>query len=154
MKKFYKRMLIVSLILALCIGLSSCDLLGESSTIEGTTTSIYRDPYVFDSVLNLKATLKNDLSKYENRQITIIGTISKSSDSIILSDVSPTSNAGVQFRYDAKKNPHITIIILDNKKAMLLDSGDYVKIYGTVRVSNSEIYLDNCEYEIIKSIYD
>lgn len=37
---------------------------------------------------------------------------------------------------------------------VLLEDGDYVKISGTVTISDKEIYLDACEYEMIDSIYD
>lgn len=38
--------------------------------------------------------------------------------------------------------------------SVLLEDGDYVKITGTVKISETEIYLDICEYEMIDSIYD
>ena len=50
------------------------------------------------------------------------------------------------------------VVIVDNlsnsKMCVLLDSGDYVKIIGTVKISETEIYLDSCQYEMIESIYD
>lgn len=154
MKKFYKRILVVSLSFVLCLGLSSCDSVVESS-IEETTASINNsNPYILDSVASLKAAIKRNLSMYENKRITITGTIVKRDSSIILSDIAPTKDNGGMFRFDALKMPNITIIFQDDKTTVLLDSGDYVKIFGTVKISNSEIYLDDCEYEIIKSIYD
>ena len=52
------------------------------------------------------------------------------------------------------KRPKITICMSDDKKAVLLDTGDYVNVTGTVKISESEIYLDDCDYEMIKSIYE
>lgn len=110
------------------------------------------DPYTFNTVADLKAAIKKNPEQYENKQVSVEGSIVFNDNRVILSDA--VGDGGVQFRLNALKSPNITIIMTSDKKATLLDDGDYVKIYGTVKISAVEIYLDNCDYEMIKSIYE
>lgn len=135
-----KRILCIALCLCLSFifSLSSC-----------------RQTNEFDTVAALKSAIKKDPS-LEEQQVTVKGSIAKSDDGIILTDYIGDSWAGfdVKFQVEAKRHTNITIIISEDKKVMLLDSGDYVEIIGTVKISDVDIYLDECDYRIITSIYD
>ena len=58
------------------------------------------------------------------------------------------------FQQNAKTKPNITIVTPRENMSSLLDDGDYVKIIGMVKISENEIYLDGCNYEMIESVYD
>lgn len=143
-----KRILSIALCVILSFGLFSC---GEHDN-DNTTNIDDNDPYTFDTVAELKSAIKKNPGQYEDKQVSVEGSIVTKENSIILSDA--VGDGGAMFRADALRSPNITIIIANDKKVTLLDNGDYVKICGAVKISDDEIYLDNCDYEMIKSIYD
>ena len=161
-----KRVLVIAMCMILIVSLLSCDIMEsdlETPPSAGTETTAGtiddNDPYTFSSVSELKASIKKDVSMYENQQVTITGTILKSDNNILICEtVSFSVNLALMDRYKAemalKTNPNISIVMLDAKKVTLLETGDHVKIIGTVKISDVEIYLDNCDYEMIKSIYE
>lgn len=143
-----KRILSIALCVILSFSLFSCieqdNNVGETETVNIDDN----DPYTFDTVAELKSAIKKNPGEYENKQVTVEGSIVKNDNQVILSDA--VGDGGVMFRQNARKSPNITIIMIDDKKNTLLDDGDYVKIHGTVKISDVEIYLDNCDYEMIK----
>lgn len=138
-----KRILCIALCVILIFSFSSCRQTEE--------TADDNDPYTFDTVAALKSAIKKDPS-LEEQQVTVKGSILKSEDGIILTDYS--GDGGVMFQVEAKRHANITVIISEDKKVMLLDSGDYVEIIGIVKISDVDVYLDECDYNIITSIYD
>ena len=139
-----KRILCIALCVILIFSFSSCRQTEE--------TADDNDQYTFDTVADLKSAIKKDPSLYEDNKVTVKGSISKMGDGIILTDYS--GDGGVMFQVEAKRHANITVIISEDKKVMLLDSGDYVEIIGTVKISDVDVYLDECDYKIITSIYD
>ena len=147
-----KRILSIALCAILSFSLFSC---GEQDNNVGETETVNiddNDPYTFDTVADLKSAIKKKPGQYENKQVSVEGSIVIKDNRVILSDA--VGDGGAMFRADALRSPNITIIMINNKTVTLLDDGDYVKIYGTVKISDAEIYLDNCDYEMIKSIYE
>lgn len=140
-----KTILIIVLCVVLCFSLFSCER-------PETDTSDTNDPYTFDSVAGLLIAMKKNLDQYENMQVSVEGSILKKDGYIILTDA--RGDGGVAFRADALKSANITITMSNDQKTTILDDGDYVKISGIVKISDTEIYLDNCDYEMIKSIYE
>lgn len=149
-----KRILSIVLCVILSFSLFSCSEQDKDNKNDETEITYIddSDPYTFDTVADLKAAIKKNPEQYENKQVSVEGSIVFNDNRVILSDA--VGNGGVTFRVDALRSPNITIIITNDKKVALLDDGDYVKIYGTVKISDVEIYLDNCDYEMIKSIYE
>lgn len=152
-----KKFFCIAMCMVLVFGLSSCtEFCAEySKNNEDTETSEYSDynvPYTFDSVADLKSAIKKNPKQYENKQVSVEGSIYKTDDGTILTDA--IGDGGVKFRTEATKRPNITIIISDDKILALLDSGDYVELNGTVRISDTGVFLDGCNYKMIKSIYE
>ena len=106
-------------------------------------------PFVL--MLDKKRTKKN-LDQYENMQVSVKGFVLDIDEHITLTDV--PGDGGVKHRYDAKNSAKITLIMMNEKKMTVLDEGDHVRISGTVKISDIEIYLDNCDYEMIQSVYE
>ena len=147
-----KRILSILLCIVFCLGLSACSG-ADTDPAEGTTaTTDDNDPYTFETVAKAKAAIKKESSRYENNRITVKGSVLKRDNVIIISDA--RGDGGAMFRSEALRSPNITIVMADKKMGVLLENGDYVKITGTVKISETEIYLDICEYEMIDSIYD
>lgn len=134
-----KRILCIAICVLLVFSLVSCGQTNE-----------------FDTVAALKSAIKKDPS-LEEQQVSVKGSILKEDDGIVLTDYIRDSWAdgySPLFGIEAKRHTNITVIISEDKKVMLLDSGDYVEIIGTVKISDDDIYLDECDYKIITSIYD
>ena len=153
-----KRILSIALCVVLSFCLSSCDqissLVGETDTITNETSAPIddNDPYTFETVAELKAAIKKYPSQYENAQITVKGTTLRKNGSLHL--VNGHFGSGMRYELEMLQSPHITISMSDEKLTTLLENGDYVKIIGIVTISDVEVYLDNCNYEMIESIYE
>jgi hypothetical protein len=141
--------------LMLCVGLVLCFLAcgqADSSSAVQTTVADDGDPYTFETVAKAKAAIKKEPVRYESSRITVKGSIVTRDNGIILSDF--RGDGGLMFIAEALRYPNITIVMSSKKTSALLESGDYVKIIGTVTITETEIYLDDCEYKMIASIYD
>lgn len=149
-----KRILSILLCLVFCLGLSACNRADTDPAEETTATTVDNDPYTFGSVVKAKDAIKKDPALYENKQITVDGTVIWKEGSLTLSNYRCVGAFEGMQRYYAYRAPAITIVMSDKKMNTLLEDGDYVKITGTVKISDTEIYLDACEYEMIDSIYD
>ena len=121
--------------------------------------------YSFDSVSGLMTAIRKNPTAYKNKQVKIVGSICyhwadknelklfdlKSSDEYVFNVTYASAQrmfweedkyllgelVGVEFRKDS-----IYSILKDK---------DYIKLYGTVRIENGEIYLSDCDFEIISS---
>ncbi len=149
-----KTILSIVLCVVLCFSLFSCGEQGEKPETDTSDTPIINnnEPYTFDNVADLLTAIKKNLDQYENIQVSVKGSILKEDGYIILA--AARGDGGAKFRADARRSANITITMLNDKITTVLDDGDYVKISGTVKISDTEIYLDNCDYEMIKSIYE
>lgn len=138
MKKLFAVIAVIAILLC-C--LSSC-----SSNKKTEDNSLY-----FETVSELLAAIKYDPYKYANKEIQVQGTLCKfESDKItVLFDLSEplTANNGVQLRYVARTSPNIDIVISDEILYTVAESGDYMTVCGIVKISDGEIYLDNCTIE-------
>ena len=149
-----KTILNIVLCVILCFTLSACGGHGQKNETEASNTPIINinDPYAFDSIANLLTAIKKNLQQYENIQVSVKGYILEINEQLTLTDVS--GKGGAMNRYYAKKSANIKLFMLDHKTITVLDTGDYVRISGTVKISDTEIYLDSCDYEMIESIYE
>lgn len=112
----------------------------------------------FDTVDELMVAIKKHPTEYVGKQVKVVGTILKDEEggSVTLSDVhldyEDIINAeryNFLVHYYSRNYPSIATIIADDVQYTVLETGDYVKMYGTVTISNGEIYLSNCEYSMI-----
>lgn len=149
-----KKLLSIVLCVVLCFSLFSCKEQGQENKINTPDAQIINnnDPYSFEKVADLLTAIKKNLDQYENMQVSVKGSILKGDDYIILADA--RGDGGAKFSADARKSANITITMLNDKITTVLDNGDYVKISGTVKISDTGIYLDNCDYKMIESIYE
>ena len=154
MKLMLLKLMSVALCVTLAFSFCSCEFYykshGKMETSIDVSTSIYNDedPFAFGSVDELKNAIKKEPKYYNDMQVTVKGT-AIAYDSVLLVDFSG-SDFGTMERYEAKKNS-ITIIITDDILYSVLETGDYIEVYGTVKISNGEFYLDNCRYTMIKT---
>ena len=151
-----KKLFIVILVITFSMFcLSSCEFYyksyGEMETSIDIATSINDDgdPFTFRSVDELKIAIKKEPKYYNDMQVTVNGTVIAYDDSVLLADLSG-SGVGLMEEFYARQNS-ITIIITDDILYSVLETGDYIEVYGTVKISNGEFYLDNCRYTMIKT---
>ena len=168
MKHFNKLLALLMLLsMALCLG--SCfdmEEPREPEKIESWDEELLKsDPedaeyeYAFDNVTDLLSAIKHEPDKYNNSKIKVVGTINKYYDSISLVDFVATSWT-VPEKYESDYNlnvqldsrDYISIIITNDAQYAVLEQADYVKVYGTVRLTRDAMYIDDCEYDLIASL--
>ena len=108
----------------------------------------------FNSVEELNAAIKNNPTFYNNKRIKVVGTIYKDDDFLDIADDNGCDFSAfthIEFRIYKRNYPKyvISIEIADDLQYTVVETGDYVKMYGTVKISNGEIYLTDCEYSMI-----
>lgn len=105
----------------------------------------------FESVDALLFAIRTNPTAYTNKKVTVIGTICKGDSILALVDLDeiPSKSSGVAFRYEVRNNPNIDIEITNDLQYTVSKTGDYVKLTGTVIISNDSISLSNCTYEMI-----
>ena len=122
--------------------------------------------YYFESVEKLLYAIKHEPEKYNNARIKVIGTLQTGLESTlydmrlvdytITSDYIP-STEGVEGRYQFRKvldksASKIDIEITSDAQYAVAETGDYVKIYGKVRITRERILIDDCAYDLIATI--
>lgn len=117
-------------------------------TVKEPETTLQENSYSFNTVADLLAAIKADPYKYANKEVQVKGTLAKCEDILALVDISEplSSYYGVELRYQVKNNPSINIKITDDILYSVAEHNDHLQITGTVKISNGEIYLDNCTY--------
>lgn len=163
-----KKILRIVLCIVLCFVLFSCGEQNKKIETDASDIPVINKDNVhkFDSIANFKSAVKKDAEKYENMQVSVKGSILKNNGKIVIIENQLTEeqltsiNSGGEFsiRHSREKiieqSIHMVVIIPNDKKVAILDDGDYVEIYGTVKISNTGIYLDSCDYEMIQSVYE
>lgn len=179
MKKLLITLISITLCISCILSFSSCDSESTECTTAATEKQILTesysnsiinsDPqgaqyiYFFVTVEELTYAMKKDPEKYNNAKVKLIGTIYIHDNEYSLVDYTmTTANApgetfDVQDRYwfyrhlnDSKGK--IEINITNDAQYAVAETGDFVKLYGTVRLTRNGIYLDSCEYELIASL--
>lgn len=144
----------------------------QSALTNARTDAIYwkdkylsKDPdnvtysYEFSSVNALLTAIKKNPEAYHNKQVKIFGMIltyeheTFNRKEIVLIDYKGETlpdNDGYQARY-LKRNKieakqAIEVTMLNDLQYTVAETGDYVNLYGTVKITNGEIYLDKCQY--------
>lgn len=133
MKKYLT--ILCALVVMLCC-LSSCSSnkpVNHFETVSDLLSAIKHDPYNF---IDKEVQVKGTLCKFEGDKTTVLVEVP---DPLAVKD-------GVVFRYEAINSPKINITISDEIMHAVIESGDYITACGIVRISNGEVYLDNCTY--------
>lgn len=112
--------------------------------------------YSFDNVKDFLTAIKSNPYAYYNKNVKVIGWVYKESDSyetILASDgkIDFSTAGNYEFRYVARnENCAVNLTFKTELEYSVLDTRDYVKVYGTVLIDNSgEILLSDCTYELI-----
>ena len=115
--------------------------------------------YSFDNVKDLLVAIKSNPYAYYNKNVKVIGWVYKESDSyetVLVSDgiMDLSANHGYSIAHEVwlarQNNSAVNLTFLTELEYAVLDSGDYVKLYGTILIDNSgEILLSDCTYELI-----
>jgi hypothetical protein len=109
----------------------------------------------FSTVTDLLAAIKKNVSHYNNKEITVLGTMVKDGDlvGIVNSTILFSANNRSEARYQLN-NSGININIFDDLQYTVAETGDLVKITGKVVIENGKIYLNNCKCEIVTAHAD
>ena len=152
MKK-YTVILLVIVLSAAVVFCASCANNSGNSDITETMREEQTDdgdPFTFSTVSELKNAIKKNPKYYNNKEITIQGTVMKSDSDTLLVDFNGSS-LGAMERYEIKQDSsrYIAIVVPDDILSAVLETGDYINLNGTVRILEGEIYLDHCEYTMV-----
>lgn len=165
MKHLYKRIIIIALCVSISFCVMSCEIsfpIETADTTEATeeATSAEKNTFSFETVNDLLIAIKRNPSNYGNEKITVKGTILKKNDHTAICDLSDVADLSPSLEFDVEEysiyrkykgnNLCMDIVFYDDLSHSVVTTGDYVELCGTVKVSNGEVILDNCECEIIK----
>lgn len=108
----------------------------------------------FTAVTDLLSAIKRNAEFYNNREIVVVGTIYKSSGDeketiLINSSKKLDRDLEIEARFQATHTDYINIIISNDLQYTVVGTNDLVKITGKVMIKSGEIYLNNCNCEII-----
>ena len=143
----------------------------QSALTNARTDAIYwkdkylsKDPdnvtyfYEFSSVNALLSAIKSNPTAYNNKQVKVFGMIftyeNNNKKEIALidyknEDISFSSNDfEARFFKNSKVEAKeaIEVTLSNDLQYTVAETGDYVNLYGTVKITNGEIYLDKCQY--------
>lgn len=178
MKKILIHLCCVTLLIALSLSFYSCsqepDAASSVITEQWDEKLIKSDPkgvtysHYFESVENLLSAIKHDPEKYNNAKVKVVGTVQKffSSeakydgrlvDFVATSTNTPSSLDGVMERYNFNQTLggskyDIYLNILNDAQYAVASDGDYVKIYGTVKLERDNIYIEVNKYDLIATL--
>ena len=107
----------------------------------------------FASAADLINAVKHNPSYYNGKAVTVKGLILKDYDDIIVGNLKGlwSQMSETILRTNILKNPNIRVSIEDELQRSVVETGDRIKVYGTVTISDGEVYLDNCEYTMIET---
>ena len=122
--------------------------------------------YYFANVKDLLAAIKHSPDKYNNAKIKVIGTTQKGNEGLLYEtrlvdytmrsdDIPSTSSFSGHnaFRRTLDSSTSkIDIVITNDAQFSVVEDGDYVKLYGFVRLTRDSVYLGNCEYDLIATL--
>ena len=160
MKNFIIRICCITLCIVTAFCFASCK--DNSSSSSSESTSVVEE---ISPIKDLLSAIKKNPAKYNNKPTFLKGTILKENGKTILLDYhdciepkpsgsSITSSSILkefEERKKAKGKPSIEVVLLDNIQSYVVESWDYVKIKGMVKITSEKIYLDKCECTIILS---
>lgn len=177
MKNHFIKLLSLALCLSLTVSFSSCkkDDKSEETTEKKVITEKYSeqiisaDPegleyeYFFESIKALTTAMKKAPDTYNNAKVKVIGTLYKRDNQFYLVDYTATSenvlhNTGSSMdRYEFNKKLYtsdgkIEIYISNEAQHAVAETGDYVKLYGTIRMPNEGAFLSSCQYDLIATL--
>ena len=115
----------------------------------------------FKTVGELLDAIKRNPDLYNNKEIKVIGTIYRDDNNMLLIDYSavsgnmPTGTSLMdEYLFEQSLNTYnkIEILITSDAQYAVAENGDYVKIYGTIRLEREHIYIDNCRCDLIATL--
>ena len=118
--------------------------------------------YSFNSVEELLFAIKHDPDKYNNASVKVIGTIYTEAATASLIDFTMNSTnssnfvssggAWLQFRNTLKNSKNkINLTITNAAQDAVSETGDYVKVYGFVKLEKDNIHIVG-EYDLIATV--
>lgn len=137
----------------------------SSSLLKSDPSGVQYD-YYFKSVEDMYDAIKRDPDKYNGKSVKVIGTLYKvpGSSDISLLDYTVTSAA---FKSEDNYSPvrivldmvsrynsfeKIDVSITSDTQYAVIETGDLVKLYGTIVIDRSGIQFENCEYKLIATL--
>lgn len=145
--------------LNLAIPIAEIVSLYQKSPILKSVTEYYNEGILsFNSVAKLMEALKKDPSAYYNKKVKVLASVYKSENSkndgtvtiLDMSDELLYTNDRVSLMVALYSS--IEAHISNDMPYAVLATGDYVELYGTIKTSNDELYLDDCQYDMISTV--
>ncbi len=139
-----KKLLSILFCIGIIFCLASCqNPSGNSENTESSSTNT--EPVAsFDSVDDFKIAIKKNPKLYVDKYVTVKGYANKLlSVKVWLFDELPEDDE----LWDDRAR--IEVVITDNILFAVVEDKDYIEVGGTVKISDGEIYLDNCTYTMI-----
>lgn len=115
--------------------------------------------YEFTSVNALLTAIKNAPEAYHNKQAKVFGMIlTYESLTFDRKEIALIDNKGESlpdtddfaarylYRKKAEAKEAIDVILSSDLQYTVAETGDYVNLYGIVKITNGEVYLDKCQY--------
>lgn len=133
----------------------------DQKLIESDPANVKYD-YFFESIEALLSAIKREPDKYNDANIKVVGTIYKGSSTLLVdftatSENMPSTEASAGEAWSKlhdlqnAKNK-IRIGISNDAQYAVSETGDYVKIYGTLKITRDEIYIAYCTYDLIATV--
>jgi len=144
-----KKLLSILLCVVFILSLASCQ--NDDVTESTESASVVINPIAsFNTVEDFKIAVKKNPTQYIDKQISVKGYANKNINLVtnevrnvwLYDDLLLDSE-----KYDGRLR--IEVFITDSTLRVVVEDGDYIKIYGTVKISGGEIHLDNCTYTMI-----
>ena len=127
--------------------------------------------YYFASVKELLSAVKHEPEKYNNAKVKVLGTLNTKPneslydiqlidfavDSTTYYPNEGTFDGNALDRYSQERKLLLTenkidINITNDVQFSVAETGDLVKLYGTLTITRSAIYIDNCQYDLIATL--
>jgi hypothetical protein len=144
-----RKIFIIVLCLAFCLGLSACDRTDTGAT---TGDAISASPVAsFDTIENFNIALKKEPNQYMGKCVSVKGYMNK----MVLGPNTYTCLEDILTPKDELRDPdspRLNLFMADGVWLAVVDYGDYVEICGTVAIKDGEICLRDCSGTVITAI--
>jgi hypothetical protein len=109
-------------------------------------------PTSFASSEALVNAIRTNPTQYVDKTVTVVGTFYINDGQTGIFNLPPNTQVpttGVALRYYIRNCGGINTTFKSNSMSTVLRTGDYIKITGVVAI-DSEVYLKDCDYELLK----
>ena len=114
----------------------------------------------FASVYALLSAIQKAPKEYNDKQVKVVGSFYNDDDVVALFDwestddyaIAESNRSAKKVRWKSDKfesKEMVDIVFLVDVPSAMLITKNYIKLYGTIRIDNGKVYIENCDYELI-----